>query len=316
MRGSRLARDLDALELATDVLGPPELVAAFGPDYIGRYERCFAALQNELHARQDELDCALCLSDLAEQARRVAPGMDLARCLDEALDSVMSLPNLVALFGEGATRNPVEPFSRHFANRIRVALATLPAASNPFLWQMLRGRYPFECPADWLTIPRQAPVALITWQQAYMTYALRGVASSSFDLVHLSNILDWLSPVEATATLQLAATALRRGGQVIIRQAQLDARYSWLRANVRVERARGNPVARDRPKLLLSGHSYRAKSMNVHALADMPEPNLAYALARFEEQFRYPLGKDQSFRISHGEDYPRFFARSAMGSAS
>lgn len=53
--------------------------------------------------------------------------------------------------------------------------------------------------------------------------------------------------------------------------------------------------------------------MNLHALTAAPGPALAAALARFEEQFTYPLGPEQSFRISHGDDYPRFFR--AVGDA-
>ncbi len=51
--------------------------------------------------------------------------------------------------------------------------------------------------------------------------------------------------------------------------------------------------------------------MNVHSLSASPPPELARALDRFEEQFRYPLGPGRFFRIAHGEDYPRFFR--AMG---
>ena len=38
------------------------------------------------------------------------------------------------------------------------------------------------------------------------------------------------------------------------------------------------------------------------------------ALARFEEQFTYPLGPGRTLRISHGDDYPRFFR--AIGDAA
>ncbi len=53
--------------------------------------------------------------------------------------------------------------------------------------------------------------------------------------------------------------------------------------------------------------------MIMHALQDRPEPPLADALAEFEAQFVYPLGRNRSFRVSHGADYPRFFR--AMGDA-
>ena len=54
--------------------------------------------------------------------------------------------------------------------------------------------------------------------------------------------------------------------------------------------------------------------MTVHVLRDAPPPELAAALARFEEQFTYPLGPGRTFRISHGDDYPRFFR--AMGAGA
>ena len=53
--------------------------------------------------------------------------------------------------------------------------------------------------------------------------------------------------------------------------------------------------------------------MKVHALREPPPPELAGALAEFETRFTYPLGPGRSFRISHGDDYPRFFR--AMGPA-
>ena len=52
--------------------------------------------------------------------------------------------------------------------------------------------------------------------------------------------------------------------------------------------------------------------MTIHELRTVSSKELADALGRFEEQFHYPLGEDRFFRITHGEDYPRFFR--AMGS--
>jgi hypothetical protein len=53
--------------------------------------------------------------------------------------------------------------------------------------------------------------------------------------------------------------------------------------------------------------------MTIHSLHDAPAPPLAAALAEFEAKFIYPLGPGRSFRISHGEDYPRFYR--SMGDA-
>jgi S-adenosylmethionine-diacylglycerol 3-amino-3-carboxypropyl transferase len=217
LRQMKVTEELALLGLPADALGPPDAPRRFAPDFTGRYERCFAALQSELDPQRDALEEALALRDPAEQARRVAPGTPLGDLLDAALDAAMALPNLVALFGEGATRNPAEPFSRHFARRVRHCLATLPAADNPFLWQMLAGRYPEGHPADWFALPPPARMPEVIWSRGFMIDALRD-NPGAFDVVHLSNILDWLSPEEATATLESAARALRPGGQVVIRQ--------------------------------------------------------------------------------------------------
>jgi len=53
--------------------------------------------------------------------------------------------------------------------------------------------------------------------------------------------------------------------------------------------------------------------MRVHPLVRRPPARLAVALEEFEKRFSYPLGEGSRFRISHGEDYSRFFR--AMGNA-
>src|SRR5436190_6002658 len=129
-RRARLEKELQVLHLPCDVLGPISLLAERGPDRSGRYEIVFENLQEALEHASDELTALLQLRDPVEQSRRVEPRTTLGRALDTAFDSVMTLPNLVALFGEAATRNRVEPFCRHFANRTRHVLATLPSADN------------------------------------------------------------------------------------------------------------------------------------------------------------------------------------------
>jgi S-adenosylmethionine-diacylglycerol 3-amino-3-carboxypropyl transferase len=216
-REERLRAALQAIGVAADVIGPPRVWAEEGPDHAGRYERVFAQLRKQLEPHAAEVAQLLTLRDPAEQARRVAPTTSLGQALDEAFSQAMDLPILVHLFGEAATRNRVEPFARHFARRTRQVLGTLSAADNPYLWQVLAGRYPPGAEAPWLAAPAPGPLPEITWNTTVMTEALRR-APGAYDFVHLSNILDWLSPAEAQATLDLTHAALRPGGWTLIRQ--------------------------------------------------------------------------------------------------
>jgi len=212
-----LRQELTVLELPEDILGPLVTVAELGPDHSGRYELLFAALRRHLAHVATPLTELLTLDDPAEQQRRVAPHTNLGRALDHAFAEVMSLDHLVRLFGARATGNAVQEFHRHFAGRLRHVLATLPAAGNPWLWQVLRGRHPASHPVDWLRLPRQQALAQITWSNTVMDEALATMTGQAH-VVHLSNILDWLSHEEAARTLELARQALRPGGRVIIRQ--------------------------------------------------------------------------------------------------
>ena len=114
---------------------------------------------------------------------------------------------------------------RHFAGRIRWALAHFPAADNPWLWQMLAGQFPPAARYPWFDAPAPAAMPKVTYTHATMDAALAG-CGGNFDFVHLSNILDWLSESEARRTLELAAAALRPGGYTLIRQlnSTLDVR--------------------------------------------------------------------------------------------
>lgn len=222
-RARQLGTLLRRLDLSPEAIGPAELWSSIGPDQAGRYERVFAQLRLELLPHAEAIRALLHLRDPAEQARRAAPNTALGQAIDAAFESAMSLPILMRLFGEGATRNRCEPFARHFARRTRHALATFPAAENPYLAQVLLGEFAGEVASPWLSVPCPTLLPPVTFSATMMTEALAG-AAQAFDVVHLSNILDWLSPEEARRTLDLACAALRPGGWVFIRQlnSQLD----------------------------------------------------------------------------------------------
>jgi S-adenosylmethionine-diacylglycerol 3-amino-3-carboxypropyl transferase len=232
-RAAAISSVLAQLDLPEHSLGPLAQVSSLGPDHAGRYELVFAALRRSLRAAEGAIRELLLLSDPGEQRRRIAPGTELGRALDTAFAEVMELRHLEQLFGAKATGNAVQPFAQHFSGRLRHVLGTKPAASNPYVWQILAGRYPPDHPAPWLTLPRQEPSAHVSWTAGTMDDALASCAQA-FHIVHLSNILDWLSAAEAKRTLELAHRALIPGGWVIIRQLNssldipaMESAFAW-----------------------------------------------------------------------------------------
>jgi S-adenosylmethionine-diacylglycerol 3-amino-3-carboxypropyl transferase len=217
VRKSKLRVSLEDTGADENVLGPIDLIAHLGPDHAGRYEVLFNRLRQQLSPHRLALESLLMRRNLDEQRQLVIAESKLGVSLDAAYEKILSLPNLVRLFGSEATNNPVEPFAQHFARRTRHALATLPAAENPYLWQMLAGRFPPGVHAPWLTMKPAGRLPGMTFTHAAMTEAL-AAHREEFDYVHLSNILDWLAPQDAARTLRLAWQALRPGGYVMIRQ--------------------------------------------------------------------------------------------------
>ena len=220
-RFTELNKLLSQLDLAPSVFGPPEYVSDVGPDHAGRYERTFAALRCALEPHQCQLVSLLASRDPQWATKISAPETAFGRALERAFEEVMSQPNLVQLFGTEATQNPRRSFASHFAHRTRVALERFPANANPFLWQIFAGRFPRGHRYDWLqpeygggTPCRVTP----TYLQGRMGEVLDSLPPRSVDLVHLSNILDWLSPSQAEATLASASRVLKPRGRVIIRQ--------------------------------------------------------------------------------------------------
>lgn len=231
-RAAEVGALMEELQIAPDLFGPSELVARLGPDHCGRYELLFAKLRE--HLDPQEIADLLSLSDPLEQARRIASPTPLGHALDSALDRVMRLENLVCLFGQEATRNPCQDFPRHFAGRIRHAFANGPARTNPFLAQMLAGRFIAGETYPWMQVVPRLRLSRIECNCMTAMEALAQAPGESLDLIHLSNILDWLTAEVAASTLGLAWKALKNGGVLVLRQLNstlhiqgLEPRFQW-----------------------------------------------------------------------------------------
>jgi S-adenosylmethionine-diacylglycerol 3-amino-3-carboxypropyl transferase len=209
---------LAELGLDSEIFGPFSELTELGPDQIGRYEQVFARIRDKMATESALLDDLFQLTDRALQVQSLARGTALGESLERAFESVFSLPNLIAIFGSGATSNRVQAFSDHFIERTRVAMGLFLAKSNPYLAQVFYGRFLGGALSPWLGLPRAPVSAHIDALEADMASALRNCKAASFDIVHLSNILDWLDSDSIKELLELSSRALRAGGLTVIRQ--------------------------------------------------------------------------------------------------
>jgi S-adenosylmethionine-diacylglycerol 3-amino-3-carboxypropyl transferase len=235
---------LRTLGLPGDIFGPADVVARCGPDYVGRYEWTFHELREKLLPIHQSIEAALGQNVASAITRLTDLESSEGAILSSAFEQAMSLENLVCLFGTGATQNPRQAFSKHFCERTQDALKRRGANENPFLWQVLTGRFPAGHPYDcWLpnrtrssSDRRISPV----FHESTMNDALFSMDSSSADLIHLSNICDWLNADEAALTLSQASRVLRPGGWVILRQLNSSLSIDSIPAGIEWDTGWGN----------------------------------------------------------------------------
>jgi S-adenosylmethionine-diacylglycerol 3-amino-3-carboxypropyl transferase len=216
-RSHEISLRLARLDLPPDALGPRQWIAQFGPDQCGRYEWLFARLRDLLRDQSEALIRLMHLRDPAEQSACVAPGSELGDDIQAAFNETMDLNCLIEIFGHGATANRRESFADHFMNQSRRALATFPAADNPFLQQIFLGRF-LGAAWPWLEAPQQDRLPTTQYSCDRMGAVLAAAADESYDFIHLSNILDWIQPAEAASVLQYTFRCLSPGGIAVIRQ--------------------------------------------------------------------------------------------------
>lgn len=201
--------------------GPTDHILEVGLDYAGRYESVFRQISKSVATFPDSVLDLLRLESSNAQARWLQTHPDFVARLLKSFDQVMCLENLVALFGETATQNPVMPFSTHFFQRTVHALHCFSASTNHYLWQVLASLATGKPIAQWLSLPRQEVAASIHFETKTTQDYLAQV-DVQFDYIHLSNVLDWLTVDEARALLELTWNQLKPKGYTLIRQLNSD----------------------------------------------------------------------------------------------
>ncbi len=133
---------------------------------------------------------------------------------------------LAALFGPDAIQHaPPGSFTRHFRARFEWALRQPDAAGNPYLSQVLRGRYGAldgtQGLPDFLGTSLFPKVAEGVRKVSCHTGRVSEVLAAHpgpYQLLQLSNILDWLSEAETESLVSPVLDNLAPGGFLLVRQ--------------------------------------------------------------------------------------------------
>jgi S-adenosylmethionine-diacylglycerol 3-amino-3-carboxypropyl transferase len=219
------------MNLKEEIFGDLQTVNALGLDFCGRYEQVFAQLRKELSSDREVLNKLLALKNPVKQNIYLNEDTALRQKLRLAFEKVMTLPNLRNLFGEAATKNRRTAFAEHFFERTQNVICTQPAGINPYLHSILTGTGRRFSP--WLAMPSPAKMPSCSFIEGDMLSAL-SVLHCKYDLIHLSNICDWLDEDEAKQLLSICHSRLNYGGMVLIRQLNstldipgLSTQFDW-----------------------------------------------------------------------------------------
>lgn len=143
-----------------------------------------------------------------------------------AFDLFFSDSILNTMFGPAATQHAAGSYARYFQAAIERGMNREDAGKNPWLAQVLLGCFLPQALAPWIA----RPVPPESGQLTLIEGTLDAVADlGDFDLVQLSNILDWMAPDEGQALCSRLATEMKPGARLLIRQLNSDADLgAWL----------------------------------------------------------------------------------------
>ncbi len=201
---------------------------AEGPLHCGRFEALFRELAAGLRAAG--------IDPFADaRAAVAAPGWR------PAFDAVFERGKLARTFGPAAVDYSMDrSFGEHFADVVARALLRWPAGANYFLHQMLQERYadgpggrPPCLQPQVQAAARARGLDRLDLRPLRFTDAVEQLpAEAPFDLVHTSNISDWMPIAEMRAMLGRIAARLAPGGVVLGRRLNGDHHLADVFASV------------------------------------------------------------------------------------
>lgn len=138
-------------------------------------------------------------------------------------------------------------YASHFRDRLEHTLTRIPVARNYFLHQLLTGRYPAEPAA----LPRylsgtgelEGATARLRIVDGGFTACLRTLPDGSVDAFALSNICEWMPPVEVDALFAEIHRTARPGARVVLRNfvGWTEVPERW-RESIREDRVAGEAL--------------------------------------------------------------------------
>jgi S-adenosylmethionine-diacylglycerol 3-amino-3-carboxypropyl transferase len=181
----------------------------------GRFEQLFSELRSALARRA--------IAHEADDTGVFEPDEGWNTVFEQAF----ARPRLVEEFGPAAVEYSMDrSFGEHFADVFARGLRTFEFESNYFLMDVLEGRYDSSTgalpsylhAAGWTH--RAEAARRVSLQLATLADALD--AGDTFDVVHCSNVSDWMPTPALDTMVDLARSRLPRGGAAIFRRLNGD----------------------------------------------------------------------------------------------
>jgi SAM-dependent methyltransferase len=142
----------------------------------------------------------------------------------ENFETCFSHENLTKVFGDNATKYSMnKSFPDHFRNILKVYRTSYPNPNmNYFYRQFTYGSYNGDLP---VYLQTKSPVEIlekVIFYKNNMLDHLRSSLTKTYDLIHLSNITDWLNPNTFCELLNEVGRTLRPNGKAILRRLNSD----------------------------------------------------------------------------------------------